>query len=399
MVKKAVILAAGGGGRTRPFTANRPKSMLYIAGKPLLQITMENLKKNGIRDIILVVGHHKECIFDYFASGINVDLNITYATQPLQLGSADALMKAQELVRGEFLVIPGNKYISVESIDSILDSTASSMLVKNVINPPRTSMVNVQEGLVINDIFEERRAIPYCGNRGNFLVDTRTYLFDMSIFQYLENVPSISAAVNKMIDAGRKINAVEARGEWADLIYPWDILNVNEIAMKNVRTQTAGIISSYVSILGECTIGESCKIGPFSSITGPVIISSNCKLGANVCIEGPVCIGADTNIEPYTYISNSIIGSNVDIGVGAIIKDSIIDNGNIIGSRFTAITGDADIIINNEHHHKHIGTMIGEGCQIGSGVTTRPGTILGNFCKTEDLKVLSGTIPDKGIVL
>ncbi len=51
MVKQAVILAAGGGERTRPFTANRPKSMLFVAGKPILQLVIEALIENNIRDI------------------------------------------------------------------------------------------------------------------------------------------------------------------------------------------------------------------------------------------------------------------------------------------------------------------------------------------------------------
>jgi len=67
-MKQAVILAAGEGKRLRPFTLNKPKTMLTIAGKPTLQYTIESLANNGIRDIVLVVGYRKEHIFDYMGS-------------------------------------------------------------------------------------------------------------------------------------------------------------------------------------------------------------------------------------------------------------------------------------------------------------------------------------------
>ena len=68
-MKQAVILAAGEGQRLRPFTLNRPKTMLAIADKPILQFVVESLVTAGIRDIICVVGYRKEQVYDYMGSG------------------------------------------------------------------------------------------------------------------------------------------------------------------------------------------------------------------------------------------------------------------------------------------------------------------------------------------
>ncbi len=62
-MKQAVILAAGEGRRLRPFTTNKPKAMIYIAGKPIIQYVLESLASNGIRDIILIVGYRREQVF------------------------------------------------------------------------------------------------------------------------------------------------------------------------------------------------------------------------------------------------------------------------------------------------------------------------------------------------
>ena len=97
-MKQAVILAAGEGQRLRPFTVNRPKVMLFIAGKPILQCVIEALAQNGIRDIVLVVGYHKEQILDYMGSGEQFGVNLTYVTQERQLGTAHALSQAKKAI-------------------------------------------------------------------------------------------------------------------------------------------------------------------------------------------------------------------------------------------------------------------------------------------------------------
>lgn len=86
-MKQAVILAAGEGTRLRPFTVNRPRAMLFIAGKPLIHFVIEALASLNIRDIILIVGYHKEKIYDYISNGNQFGVEVKYVTQTKQLSS------------------------------------------------------------------------------------------------------------------------------------------------------------------------------------------------------------------------------------------------------------------------------------------------------------------------
>ena len=115
-MKQAIILAAGEGQRLRPFTVSRPKTMLSIAGKPILQYVVESLAENGIRNIVLVVGYRKEEVFDYMGSGDQFGVGITYVTQKKQLGTAHAMAQAREVAEDEFLVLPGDNLIEAETI-------------------------------------------------------------------------------------------------------------------------------------------------------------------------------------------------------------------------------------------------------------------------------------------
>jgi NDP-sugar pyrophosphorylase family protein len=94
-MKQAVILAAGEGRRLKPFTINKSKAMLSIAGQPIIRYVIESLAANGIREIVIVVGCYKEQIFDYVGDGQHFGAAVTYITQSKQLGTAHALCQAR----------------------------------------------------------------------------------------------------------------------------------------------------------------------------------------------------------------------------------------------------------------------------------------------------------------
>ena len=107
---RAVILAAGEGKRLRPITSTRPKPMIPIAGKPLLEHTILGLKDAGIDHILLIVGHKKEVIKDYFKDGSEeYNVKIEYITQEEYLGTAHATGFAKQFVKNDtFLMMYGD---------------------------------------------------------------------------------------------------------------------------------------------------------------------------------------------------------------------------------------------------------------------------------------------------
>jgi NDP-sugar pyrophosphorylase family protein len=78
---RAVILAAGEGCRMRPLTYTRPKVMLPLANKPILEHLIGEMKQSGISDFIFIVGYHDEQIRNYFGDGTKWAVNIQYCNQ------------------------------------------------------------------------------------------------------------------------------------------------------------------------------------------------------------------------------------------------------------------------------------------------------------------------------
>ncbi len=390
-MKQAVILAAGEGQRLRPFTVNRPKVMLSIADKPILQYVVESLAQNGIRNIVLVVGYKKEQVFDYMGSGKQFGANITYVTQEQQLGTAHALAQAKGVTENEFLVLPGDNLIEADTIAQFVAIKPGALLVKRVDNPVRYGVVTIDRGMVTEVVEKPEEA------KSN-IVSTGIYAFTTQIFDFIEPELGLPDAVNNMIAQGCPINAKETDGTWLDVIYPWDILNLNDAILRQIQTSLGGTIEAGVSLRGQVSVAKDAVIRSNSYIAGPVVIGNGCDIGPNVCILPATSIGNNVVISPFTTIKNSVIGDDVNMGPSCTIQDSVIEKGCIMKGHFTACSGQSEVTINHEHHLVSVGAMLGEGCSLGNNVVAQPGVIVGNYSQIQPLKLISGRLPDRSLV-
>ncbi len=390
-MKQAVILAAGEGQRLRPLTVNRPKTMITIADKPILQFVIESLAQNGIRDIVLVVGYHKEQVFDYIGSGEQLGVKITYVEQAQQLGTAHALSMVKDSVGDEFLVLPGDNLIEANTIADFSSIKPDAVLVKRVENPERYGVVGTK-GDEIKEIVEKPK------EAGSNLVNTGIYAFSRGVFDYVDTVLDIPSVLNNMIADGCSVGALETEGTWLDVIYPWDVISLNNAILQNIEVGLGGTIEDGVTLQGKVIVGDGTVVRAGSCIYGPVVIGSGCDIGPHACVMPSTSIGDNVVISSFTQIKNSVIGNDVNLGPGCFISDSVIDKGCVIKGRFTALGGPTEIRINDESPLINVGVIMGEDCRIESNVTAQPGTIVGNYCQVQLMKLISGRLPDRSLV-
>jgi glucose-1-phosphate thymidylyltransferase len=390
-MKQAIILAAGEGQRLRPFTVTRPKVMLSIADKPILQYVVEALVQNGIRNIVFVVGYRKEQVYDYMGSGERFGVDITYITQASQAGTAHALSQARPVAEDEFLVLAGDNLIEAGTIADFITMRPEAVLVKRVANPAGYGVVDVDRGEVKGIVEKPKEA-------GSNIVNTGIYAFTGEIFKYTESVLDIPDALNNMLAAGHTISAMETGGTWLDVVYPWDILSLNGAVLQRIEARLGGTMETGVFLKGQVAVGEDTIIRSGSYISGPVVIGRGCEIGPNVCIMPATSIGDNVVISPFTEIINSVIDDDVNIGPGCIISDSVIGRGCVIKGHFTACSGPSEVRVNGECPLVNVGAMLGEDCKLGNNVVAQPGVIVGNSCQVQALKLISGHLPDKSLI-
>src|ERR1700704_2277037 len=126
-IDKAVLLAAGRGTRMRELTADLPKPMINVRGKPILLHIIEGLQAAGIKNFLIVVGYHGDAVRSYFGDGTCFGLQIKYATQVVQDGTGRVVDLARDfaanspfiLSYGDILVDPANYTRLVDLPDDV----------------------------------------------------------------------------------------------------------------------------------------------------------------------------------------------------------------------------------------------------------------------------------------
>lgn len=105
---KAVIMAGGKGTRLRPLTCDIPKPMVPILNKPVMEYSIDLLRKHGIKDIAVTMAYMPSIIMDHFESGDKWNVNLEYFIEDIPLGTGGSVKNAQEFLDDTFIVISGD---------------------------------------------------------------------------------------------------------------------------------------------------------------------------------------------------------------------------------------------------------------------------------------------------
>ncbi len=398
---KAIILAAGEGNRMRPLTYTRPKVMLPIANKPILEHLLIEVKKAGIREFIFIVGYRDEQVRNYFGNGDKWGVSINYATQRKQLGTADALKMVRDMVDGNLLLINGDIIVRHRDIEALISGSNNTMSLIEVINTKGLGVVELSEGRVMRIYEKAEQPVSNMANAG-------LYLFTPDIFEAISRTPKssrgeyeITASLQLMIDKG-DIISYHKINYWLDISYPWDLLSANESLMAEVEPQNLGEVEDNAVIKGPVSIGKDTIVRSGSYIIGPAIIGQNCEIGPNCYIRPCTSIGDNCHIGGAVEVKNSIIMRNSKIPHLNYIGDSIIGEECNLG----AGTKIANLRLDKKNIHvadidtgrRKLGAILGDRVETGINVSINVGSMIGNNTFIGPGATASGVISPDSII-
>ncbi|MDD1768480.1 MAG: NTP transferase domain-containing protein [Methanomassiliicoccales archaeon] len=395
---KAVVLAAGEGTRLRPFTVSRPKVMIPVGNRPILEYVISALVENGIQDIVLVVGYRKETIMSYFADGKKFGARITYAVQEKQLGTAHALSVARKYLDEDFLVVAGDNLIDSRTISDLVGcKRGPSMLVTESEMPSKYGVVQVEGNKVVR--IDEKPE----GRIGN-IISTGIYCFNRDFLRFVEDgVSGGKIGITHVLQAlvpRMDLPAVHTTGKWIDVVYPWDLIGVNAAALTVHGQEIAGTVESGVTIKGSVSVGAGTRIRSGTYIEGPAVIGEGCDIGPSVTILPSTSIGNGVQIASFSLLSNCLIMNNVDIGSHSHLSHSVLDDGVRVATGLASPTGCAFARVEDEFFKlERVGGLVGERTEIGSGVVISPGSIVGAGCRIGSGVRVTGNLENKSVVV
>jgi len=399
---QAVVLAAGEGTRMRPLTYTKPKVMLPIANKPILEHLLLELKKAGVDEVVFVVGYHDEKVRAYFGDGEQFGVRISYVTQRRQLGTAHALKAAAHALGDSFLMLNGDVILRSEDIRkfvSMAHEGALALGVREVENPEDYGVVLVEDGRV-GEIFEKVERPP------TSLANVGIYSFTSEVLEAVERTElsprgeyEITDSLRLLIEEGAFVRAV-AVDYWLDVSYPWDLLDANEEVLRGMKGEVLGEVEDNVMLKGEVSIGEGTVVRSGSYIVGPVVIGRNCEIGPNCYIRPHTAIGDGCHVGSSVEIKNSIIMRNSKVPHHNYVGDSVIGENCNLG----AGTKVANLRLNNapvripikgrriDTRRRKFGAIIGDNVKTGINVSINVGTLIGNNVKIGPGATVGGII-------
>ena len=350
---KAIVMAGGEGARLRPLTGGRPKPMVELLGKPVLEHTVALLKKHGITDICFTLRYLPRIIEDHFGGGEDFGVKIEHRVEETPLGTAGGVRACADFAAGEDVLVLSGDAVCDFDLKKCVDfhkNTGAEATVVLYEHPEPT-----EYGLVITDpdgritAFLEK---PSWDRVMTNQINTGIYILSPRV---LEEIPEGEPCdfghdlFPRLLAAGRGLYGVAAEGYWCDVGTPEayrqccrDVLNGHVDLSIDAARLADGVWSQE----------------PLTDVTlhPPVYVGSRCRVAPGVTLGPHTVLSDDSRVGKGAVIRDSIL-NGVQIGANAKIGGAVIGRGSIIADR-------AEI---------NKGCVIGDGVHVGRGSVLAPG--------------------------
>lgn len=362
--------------------------MITIGGKYILENTIELLKKAGVSDVILIVGHKSDKIINYFKSGIGFGSNITYIHQEKPQSIGDAIWAARDkilpgeyflLIYGDILTLSNIFIKTLQSFNSFKGPVASICLTRS---PMLYGNIYLDNKMRITKIIEK----PKRGDLGNYVL-AGVFVLPSKFFSLLDSTKRDMERALTLLIEEVGLNASIWEEDWIDMVFPWDILSANKIIMDSweaARIAKSAKFNGDVKVEGPAIIEAGVVVESGTVIKGPCYIGHNNFIGNNVLIRKYTSIGAGSVIGYGVEMKNCVMFGNSKVGRLSFLGDSVIGENVDIGSGTMTVNenlegGTVKSILDGHLHDTglvKLGAFIGDNVKIGASNTLKAGSII-----------------------
>ncbi|MDM5263209.1 sugar phosphate nucleotidyltransferase [Sulfurovum sp. XTW-4] len=348
---KAVVMAGGFGTRIQPLTNSRPKPMLPIMNKPMMEHTMITLKELGITEFIVLLYFKPEIIQAHFGDGSDFGIKITYVVPDEDYGTAGAVKLAQEYIGDDNFIIISGDLVTDFDFQKIFDYHAEkksklTITLTSVDNPLEFGVVIANEEGKIEKFLEK----PSWGEVFSDTINTGIYIIEPEILAYIpknENYDFSKDLFPKLMRKGIDLMAGYSEGYWRDVGNPESYRDVyDDILTGRVKFNIDGEITQFPD--GVLYSDETYSFDQSIEFIGTVVLGKNVTLEKGVKLNN-VVIGDNVTIGKESKIRNTVIWNDVEIHAKVKLDGCVICNDNVIGNNVTA----------------NAGMILAEGCEIG----------------------------------
>lgn len=373
---KAVIMAGGKGTRLRPLTCDRPKPMVPMVGKPMMEHIIELLKGHGFADILATLWYMPQVIEDYFGSGERFGVNIRYFIEDRPLGTAGSVKNVERFLDDTFLVISGDALTDID-LSAVVrfhrEKKSKATIVLTRVESPLEYGVVVTDGSGAIKRFLEK---PSWGEVFSDTVNTGIYVLEPDVLSLFDPGTEFDFSKNLfplMLARDMPMYGYVAEGYWCD------VGNLEQYRMthQDILSGKARVRIPGTEISPGVWVGEGAKVHRSARIAAPAFIGRNAEVKRNVEIGEFTVIGDGTFVNEGASLRRAVVWDGCYIGRHAELR------GCVVGSRTSMKSQSAayeDAVIGP-------GGFIDEMAVVGPGVKIWPGKSVEARAKVSDSMV------------
>ncbi len=402
----AVLLAAGKGERLWPLTSTRPKPLLPILCKPLIQYHLEALEEIGVRETVVVLqymGGEIEKAIEKMR--LNAQVKTVYQGKPL--GTGHAVGKALEKIESDkVLIIYSDVFVDKQKYPDLLRRLVNSeenMLVGARVNE------SSRYGLLLLDKKGNLRGVAEKDpkHRGGGLVNSGIMFLSKDLlseslkktgFSERGEIELTDALTLMASETDVKIRELK-EGDWTDIGTPWDYLETNKKMLeKECMARGADIgecvlgtgyeLRDPVVIEPPVYIGEDSLVGPFAHIRSYTIACSGVKIGFSTQVKASVLLEG-AKLPHLNYVGDSIVGEHSNLGAGTITAN-LRHDGKTVKTMIKGKLVDTGL--------RKFGSVIGGYAKTGINTSIAPGVKIGAWAWIDSGCTIKRDVPDRTVV-
>lgn len=389
-------MAAGRGSRMDPLTRTRPKVLLPLAGRPLMDHLLASAKRAGFRRLTVIVHAGQEQIRARYAAGFD-GLPVSFVDQGPPQGTGHAVSCLGGQVDEDFVLASGDSYLSPTDL-SVLRSAPGNAVAGKHVSDARAYGLLALEGGYVKGILEKAAS-------GGGHVNAGAYRLHADIIDRCRRLkPSprgeleLTDAITGLAKDGHAATYVETPS-WLEAGRPWDLLDLQEHLMTGLKTRIEGQVGDRVDIVGPVVVEAGATVLNGCRIEGPVWIGRDAKIGPNAYLRGSTHLGERCHVGASVEVKNSIVGDGTNVPHLSYVGDSVIGSGCNLG----AGTQVANLKVSKHNVRVHwkgngwldtgrrkLGVIAGDDVKIGVNCSVNPGTVLCTSMRAGAGQVLQG---------
>lgn len=329
---KAVILVGGLGTRLRPLTCNTPKPMIPLLNQPFIEHMIENLRDQGIDEVILAVQYMADRFRAALGNGDRLGVKLHIIEEPEPRGTAGAVKNVEHMLDGPTFVFNGDVLtdLDLQAMLAFHQSKGSKLTIAltPVEDPTAYGLVETDSQGHIQRFVEKPRIDEITTDK----INAGTYIIEPELFRYVppnQHYMFERGLFPVVLQTKDPMYGYPSRAYWTDIGKPQAYLEVHhDILIGKFHYKMRGReIANRVWLEGDA------DIHPSAELVGPVLVGQGVRIGPRARIIGPSSIGAGCTIGAEAALEGAILWGNNEIGEGAVLRSCVIGNGNRVGPK------------------------------------------------------------------